>query len=287
MRILRYYKDMKKETRQFETRQFMNASTLEVFHYQDNQMESVPLHHHDFYELIFFIRGNVDYRVETEVFPLEAGDIIFVPCGVFHQPVIKSDDTYERIVLWINRDFLEGAFRSGEINSFLHSGRYIFKSRDSYDRIYTLLQILLGHDSDDALREDYERSLAALILAECSRLAAEKENVSSGEKDPLIADILQYLNDHYREDISLDSLASSLGFSKYYLSHLFREKMGTSLYQYILSKRLIHAYDLLVSGNKPQEVSRLSGFHDYVNFYRTFKDEFSITPSALYRRYNT
>ena len=286
MYILRYNRDMRKVTRQFETRQFMNAPTLEIFHYQDNDMEAVPLHHHDFYELIFFIRGDVDYRVETEVFPLEAGDIILVPCGIFHQPLIRSEDAYERIVLWINRDFLET--QNEEILSPFRSGRYVFKSRESYDRVYTLLQMLRGHDIDDAWKEEYEKSIVTLILVECGRLRDEKRDPSlSGEKDPLIAGILRYLNDHYREEISLDSLASSLGFSKYYLSHLFREEMGTSLYQYILSKRLIYAYDLLVSGFKPQEASRLSGFRDYVNFYRTFKNEFSVTPSSLYRRYNS
>ena len=54
--------------------------------------------------------------------------------------------------------------------------------------------------------------------------------------------------------------------------------MGTSVYRYVLLKRLQHARQLLLDGASPGEASRESGFADYPNFYRSFRAVYGLSP---------
>ncbi len=92
----------------FNTRQKMGTNTFEVFHYRDAAIKEVALHHHDFYEVYFFVSGNVTYNVESRSFPLSPGDVLLIAPNELHQPVVDSEgQNYERFVLWLNKTFLE------------------------------------------------------------------------------------------------------------------------------------------------------------------------------------
>ena len=55
---------MQNEAQSDTTRQSMQGKQFEVFHYRDRKMKNVGVHHHDFYEIYFFLGGRVDFRVQ-------------------------------------------------------------------------------------------------------------------------------------------------------------------------------------------------------------------------------
>ncbi len=65
------------------------------------------------------------------------------------------------------------------------------------------------------------------------------------------------------------------------MSHTFSSQVGTSIYRYILLKRLLAAREQIVGGISPSEASQNCGFPDYANFYRAFRAEYGVSPSAL------
>jgi len=66
--------------------------------------------------------------------------------------------------------------------------------------------------------------------------------------------------------------------SKYHLSHEFSSIVGTSVYRYIMLKRLLIAKQMLSSGISPGAVCINCGFGDYANFFRAFKAQYGISP---------
>ena len=99
----------------FDTRQTMHNTTFEVFRYKDAYLKEVALHHHDFYEVYFFLSGNVQYNIESRSYLLTPGDVLLISPMELHQPMFGSDHReYERIVLWIDKQFLEGFSIPGE-----------------------------------------------------------------------------------------------------------------------------------------------------------------------------
>ena len=91
----------------FDPRQSMTRANFEVFHYRDAKFEGVAVHQHDFYEVYFFLSANVEYSVEGKSYLLKEGDLLLINPLELHQPRIGPDQKlYERIVLWINKNYL-------------------------------------------------------------------------------------------------------------------------------------------------------------------------------------
>ena len=123
------------------------------------------------------------------------------------------------------------------------------------------------------------RGLFFQFLAELLRLVdARKPEAQEQEEPPLIADVLRYLGEHYREELSVDAVAERFYVSKFHLSHLFSRSVGTSMYRYILLKRLQRAKEMLAEGAATGDACRESGFQDYANFYRSFRSVYGVSP---------
>jgi len=91
--------------------------------------------------------------------------------------------------------------------------------------------------------------------------------------------ILEFINNHFTEDISLESLSNSLNISKYYISHIFSEKIRTSFPAYLNRCRIDYAKSLL--RNTSDSVTQIGfdcGFNSSRTFYRAFKECYQMTP---------
>ncbi|MBQ7860585.1 MAG: helix-turn-helix domain-containing protein [Clostridia bacterium] len=273
----------------FDPRQSMSKSDFEIFHYRDAKFSGVPVHQHDFYEIYLFISGKVEYSVEGKIFEMKKGDLLLISPLELHQPRIsENQEDYERIVLWINKDFL---FSLSSNDSSLsrcfdstnpHHSNLLRLSFASQELLKSLLTELIKEQSADSYANDLAcKAILLRILVELNRLSLsygerhDKENSFS----PLILSVLDYINHHYCEKLSLSSIADDFFVSKYYLSHAFNSVVGTSVHRYITLKRLIHAKQMLSSGIKPTTVASNCGFGDYAGFYRAFTGEYGITPA--------
>ena len=106
----------------------------------------------------------------------------------------------------------------------------------------------------------------------------------TAEEPELVSRVLAYISEHYSEKITLQNLADRFYVSKYHLSHEFSAKVGTSVYRYIILKRLLSAREQIADGVPPSEVYQTCGFQDYANFYRAFKTEYGISPKEFGQR---
>lgn len=273
------------KTQAFNTRQKMNSKTFEIFRYKDARLKYVPIHNHDFYEIYLFIKGQVDYRIESDVYKLNQTNLLLIPPNIFHQPIIRGGETYERIVLWINKDYLHSIIDSQELLNCFTNENYILESTSRYDEIATVMQYLINgiDDESQVVKDSFNKSMLLLLFVLINRLS-KVQNSSKLEKEsnPTVAKILSYINDNYLEDISLDSISDYFYLNKYYLSHLFTQETGTTIYAYIIKRRLVYAKELLLNGYSPKETCKKSGFGDYTNFYRTYKNEYGVTPKENY-----
>ena len=124
----------------------------------------------------------------------------------------------------------------------------------------------------------YAQGLLTQFMVELNRLAQYSGPVQKWEEPDLVTQVLAYIGNHYQENITLESLASEFFVSKYHLSHEFSHRVGTSVYRYVIFRRLLQARDLMTAGVNPGQVYQICGFGDYANFYRAFKAEYGISP---------
>jgi AraC-like DNA-binding protein len=253
-------------------------------------MQEVTLHHHDFYEMYFFLSGNVSYNIESFSYRLSPGDILLIGPHELHQPVFSPEkQNYERFVLWLNPVFLQ-QFGTPEENMTQcfdtrnpeHSNliRPDGVTRELVN--YLVQQLLREQDSQEFGTDIYCLSLLAqlLVLVNRTALRAGLGPENRDNADSTVYRILAYINEHYNEELNLDFLANKFFISKYHLSREFGRVVGTSVHRYILQKRLIMARQMMAAGQPTSEVYQHCGFGDYSNFYRAFKKEYQISPRA-------
>lgn len=100
----------------------------------------------------------------------------------------------------------------------------------------------------------------------------------------VIYKIVDYIEEHLDEDLSLDKLAESLNYSKFYIARVFVEKTGTSIYKYIQGRRLTLAAQKLVETKKPIiDIAYEAQYHSQQAFTLAFHQMYLCTPQ-VYRK---
>lgn len=282
----------------FTDRQHMVKTDFEYFHYKDKPHTLVHYHSHDFFEIYFFISGNVSYIIEGKTYKLRSGDILLINNSEFHMPIVEEGQTYERIVLWINQDFLNGKSAGGtNLKACFEgtAGKRLNLLRLDEEKLSVLRGVLTklgkaelsGGFGCDILRELFAVELLVYINRICVD-AELTENEIDGMEDieynKKVSSMISYINDNLACDLSLDALSGKFYTSKYHLLREFKRYTGCTLHQYIKRKRLILAKELLKRGFSVSETCTNAGFGDYPNFIRSFRTEFGISPGRYYQR---
>lgn len=279
---------MKERTHNFDPRQDMSTPDFEIFHYHNVHSADVELHHHDFYMVYYFLGDQTRFQVNGRIYNLQTGDLLLIAPTEFHRPIpVPKAQSVERIVLWISKGFLE-QFAGGNtcLTRCFDSSRpdHSCLLRPSTSQRANLAQwlgeLLQETDTRDFGSDLYCRGILLQLLTVLNRLslrAAPRQDEQ--EPSPLVAKVLDYINEHYSESLSLDCLAQQFFVSKYHLSHEFSTVVGTSVYRCILLKRLHMAKQMLAAGASPGSVYEGCGFSDYANFFRAFKSQYGVSPS--------
>lgn len=280
----------------FTQRQIMAEPFYEYHHFCDESHISVEFHEHSFYEIYFFISGNVNYIIEGRTYKLRPGDILLTNNSDIHRPeILPSKQPYERIVFWLDEDFFS---RLRDIGEDLTT---CFK--DAARRDYRLVRLNeiqvaeLMETCNTIERERMNNQLGNRVMAYAAVIEmivllsrAYYETPDSADKDitenPVVNNVIAYISEHLSDDLTLDQLSEIFFLSKYHLSRLFKDYTGLSLYQYIMKKRLTVARNMLQDGENVTNACMKCGFNDYSNFLKAFKREFGRNPSEFINKNN-
>ncbi len=284
---------MNRSLQQFTTRQYMVTPDFEYFHYRDRSTMEVDFHNHEFFEIYVLLSGKVTYMIEGRSYKLRPWDIILVNNRELHRPVIEAGETYERIVIWVNPQFvsahsLEGSNLSMCFEATSHSRtRLLRPARDLLAEMKGTFSRFekactgTGYGSNVLKITCLTELLVYLNTAFLESVGTDFE--ADIEFDEKISSIIQYINGNITRDLSLDSLSEEFFTSKYHLLREFKKHSGYTLHKYILQKRLLLARSLLRDGASTAEAYAKSGFSDYSNFIRSFKQAFGVPPGKYLR----
>lgn len=271
-------------TQGFDPRQVMRKDTFEVFHYREPRPGGVEVHHHDFYEVYYLLNGSVEYWVDGRIIRMEPGDILLINPQELHRPLLNPETkVYERIVLWINKGFLERI--AGDISRCFDQSlpnRICPADKDRPMLKARMHELVREFYSREYGSELFSTGLFLQLMVQLNRMAlrTEKADKEEGQLSVLVQKTMDYIRDHISEPLSLEAIASVMYVSKYHLAHAFSREVGVSLYRYIMLRRLLLARQLLLTGQSAGQVSSNCGFFDYASFYRAFKAEYGLSPRA-------
>lgn len=250
--------------------------------FSNSQMQ---LHSHTFYELLYCRNScGAEYLVGSERYRIQRGDIIFVPPGVSHRPMLPEQlaEPYKRYVLWISQEFMEHYARLFPY-IFSEKKEQVGMLRTAGTKWEVLGEMFRAGvaESEQGL-DGWEASVIGNTLMLLTQIKRATEECSArameAEKPELLDRLMAYVENHYAKAITIGELANKFYVSSSTISHLFKQKLGVSFYHYVTQRRLIAGKTLIESGELLEDVALRSGFGDYSGFYRAFRKEYGISP---------
>ena len=237
-----------------------------------------PLHIHDNHELFCLVKGDVGYIVEGRRYRLYPGTLLLMRSSESHKLIVNSEAEYERYVINFTSDFLTQNGFDFTILSPLFDRELGQKNRYSPKDFSNLPPISFFEKLEN---EATVISPKCAVLSNLSSLLSSV-NVAFLKKSNRDADesgIIAYINEHLTEELSVSDIAEFAHLSSSQLSRVFKELSGTSVHEYILSKRLVLFHEKLKNGTGAIEASTECGFRDYSAFYRLYKKRFGCAPT--------
>lgn len=234
-------------------------------------LKEISMHTHDCYELYCFLKGDVKYFVEGTIYDLKPGDLLIMKKSEAHSLLVNSNSPYERILVFFNEESIIG--NDNKLLSFIDrkplgkNNRYRAVDLKKFDYMYLLEKMCKLKDKS---------KISAYLTVLINELSSIKR--SDGRYTDNTAEIIAYINQHITENLSLDNICEHFFISKTHLIRKFKALTGTTVWDYIVTKRLVQARLLLQKGEKPTDVFLKCGFNDYCSFFKAYKQKFGVSP---------
>jgi len=260
-----------------------------LFHLKDSRAQKLDYHYHEFDKLILFLNGKVAYLVEGVTYFLQPWDILLVQHNLIHRPIIDPAQPYERIVIWLGRDWLAALSDPGEaLDACFDAARcrgFHLLRADAERRLQYMGAVQRLEEAPPPAEFGAGRmadTLCQQLLIDVNRDILRdrtaQEQRDSYRVDPKIEEILRYIAGHLDADLTVSALAGRFYLSRYYLMHRFKAVSGYTVHQYISQKRLLRAGELIRSGVPVMKAAEQAGFAEYSTFLRAFQNTFHMSP---------
>lgn len=241
------------------------------------------LHYHPEAEFLFLHSGNMIMHIEGMEIPMEAGDAIYIPKLVIHNAVKELQSPCEFSAVVFSENWLLGAEDNIFLNSIYSSGTksfcYFSGDEEKNDTILSCLKKC--NELMEQKVENYELLLKGLLLIVFQNMI----NLYFGDllhgerKENPLQKSIEYMQAHLNEEITLEILAKTCGYSVSHFGHRFKEYTGFTPFEYLNRIRIIKVSEQLVSSQ--ETIARIAtecGFNNISYFNRVFEKEFGVTP---------
>lgn len=254
-----------------------------LFHSTDRRDADFDAHSHTFHKMVFCLQGHVTYIMEGNSYELQPGDMLLIPERQIHRSIMHGSTLYERMILWVNDNYL----RSFGEDTLHRPFRTPMLYRPSPGNQATLKEKLAemercekGNAPGCQLMQDtYFLQFLLVLSGQLDAAGAIPQNAV--RTDPKVHQILSYINSNLHQSLSVNTLARRFFISPSYLMHSFKIHTGLSVHQYIVQKRLAYAFDRIRDGQGIVETAHQAGFGDYSAFLKAFRKQYGCSPREV------
>lgn len=240
------------------------------------------MHSHDFFELIIYISGDIQYINENQVFSPSYGDVVVTAPGRMHAARLVRGSVYERFVIQFTPDAFYGFDSENDLVSF---------TKDNPDCCFvplesgakdTLLELLRKIQNTLSIDTKNSKILAFSYVIQIFNILSESSGYvqKSEERMPKnIHKIKQYIDENFLEITSATEVANNFYYSREYVSRLFKHYFNTTISEYIAKRKINESKKILLAGGSVTDACYNSGFRNMSSYIKTFSSNTGVTPS--------
>ena len=250
------------------------AEGINFFYFVHRKGWNTPAHFHHAVEFLFAEKGEQQVIVDGESHVLREGECCFCSPWEVHSYIPQNKDTSVYVVD-LARRFFSRFFEEREGKMFPR----FFKFND-YSFLNSLLEIYNRECKNPKDKIDVIQGIANLLLVEFANQCDLVQVKKIGKKQGLIIDILSYVDEHYREDVSIGALAKIFQYSHAHLIRVIKEYIPEPWPNYVNRIRILAAHKLLMGDNElsVNSIAQKCGFKSMQTFYRTYKGYYDKLP---------
>lgn len=231
-------------------------------------------HMHCQAEIFYVLDGAVEVTISNQKQLLKKGMLSIAFPNIVHKT--NTPEFSSAILIIFHPDFIPDF--TNEFYKHVPKHPFINHMQDD-DHFSQLMLKLLEHtekNTDIRISKGYLYIIVSSILSQLTLI--RQDHISAG----IYQDIISYLNLHFTEELSLSRLADALGYSKYHISHIFKNKFGCSYSDYLKRLRSEYAMGLLTHSDMTvTEICFASGFSSLRSFYRAFHEVYGAAPRSV------
>ena len=223
-------------------------------------------HSHYFSELFFVTKGTGYFQIEGKQIPVQKNDLILINPNIPHTEFGNKEQPWEYIALGI-----EGVQFQYSEKEAPYSYSVFSLSREHREIPWYLSTLVKEIQTQQEGYQTICQNLLELILLSVARSTRQEFLSAPRQKTTRECRLVeQYINEHYHEDITLDTLSALVHINKYYLVHAFKNYKGVSPINYLIQRRVEEARYLLESTNySVTKIGEISGFSSQSYFSQT------------------
>lgn len=217
--------------------------------------------------IIYTVSGCADLSFRDNKYKLNQGSMVIINCDDYHHYINNYDTPWHFFKIAI-----EGT--SLKVFDFLINGSRLRIFDMSYNIFINLFNKLKVN-----LNENQPLSVVSNSLEITKFLSMCAENLKYEKKENAVETAMKYMNERYKQSITLDELAKSVNISKYHLIRMFKSHLGITPYRYLNRLRISKAQQLLILTDKSiGQIAYEVGISDESSFIKQFKDNVGCTP---------
>lgn len=247
-----------------------------------------PLHWHEEIELLYQLNGAAEVQIEGRKYHVANKHLVVIDSRQVHSTYAHSD-TSMFLCIHISRKYMEKYLPDIDLYQIQCIPDAVtdrqFPDYLILCRLMEQLTRLYIEDATAYLMESegiIMQALALLIRHFSTRSASANAHSSDPQTLTRIRGVITYVDENFRNPVSLQDIADHLGLGKEYFCRFFKKNMGMSFLQYVNEVRVSHIYQDLIRTDKPvSQLAEENGFTNQKLFNRTFKKIYGCTPSAV------
>ena len=247
------------------------------FDHKKTSTKMLGVHVHKTHELYYLAKGATKYLIDDEIYPVEPGNIVFIPKGHYHMTDNGEYENVERYLISFDDDLFDSDTRV--ILDELSEHRLISISLSRIEEIQSLFDRFKHYAAMDGEIGNAVRKIHALAILSFICRHKREFTPEVSETDRIAHQVSEYISANYSDELSLSLLSRKFSISESHLSRKFKEVVGIGLNEYITFVRIMNAERLLSEGSLSiTEVAAECGFNDPNYFSTVFKKIKGVTP---------
>ena len=298
---LNQFDDLNKINSDWSGAKYINSTHELVAYHNDTiiriwrnvEKKGFKAHWHTSIEVVLPVENYYDIILENKTYRVNPGEIFIIPPRALHE--LKTPSSGVRFIFLFNINIMAQLKGFAAIQTMLSQPQHITKETHPlvYNEVYQILldmckeyiscnpysELSIFSLLAKMLISLYENHIQSTDLFQSVKINKHQEYVTK------FGNLLEYIDNHYTEDLTLEDMADIIGFSKYHFSRLFKQYTNFTFCDYLKNRR-IQAAEMLLE--QPEysitEVALQAGFPSISTFNRIFKEYKNCTPTEFRTR---